>query len=678
MSTIAPRAWTPARLVAIALIAVVTAGLAYLRVGTGPDPVSVPEGAAAGDLVLEDCEYATEKGSYAADCGTLVVPENRADPKSRLIALPVTRIRAQSKTAAEPVFRLEGGPGKTNMEFTRANRFAEDRDVVLVGYRGADGSQRLDCPEVVSALGHSPDFGSPKSFRAYGDAFRDCAARLTDEGVDLAGYNVVERVDDLEAARVAFGYDRIDLLSESAGTRYAMVYAWRYPQRVHRSVMVAVNPPGHFVWDGNVMDEQVRRYAALCAKDDDCSGRTDDLAATIRQTNRDMPGRWGILRIAEGNVGVETHFGLFESSVEAAGPLAAPVTIDSWISAEKGDASGFWFQSLISDLAFPESFIWGELAAIGSADDDAAERYFSRRDHREILGSPGNDLIWGGGELVDAWPGTSIPEYDRVRDSAVETLLIGGELDFSTPPQIATKELLPHLPNGHEVVIPAMGHSGTFWTEQPAAGTHLINTFHDSGRVDDSHYEPMRVDFSPDVTAPALAKGVAGVMVGLAVVMLLSLAWMARRVRRRGAYGPKAAAVLRSVYSVVLGLGGWFLGVLVVSTTMPSVSLADGLLATVMIGVPIGLGIYLAWLDPDWSPAARAAGFAAAAAGAVAGAWLGFHTTGGLAALFTTIAGATAGSNLVLLALDIARARTPHDRAAEHAADPLVAQPAVG
>jgi hypothetical protein len=111
---------------------------------------------------------------------------------------------------------------------------------------------------------------------------------------------------------------------------------------------------------------------------------------------------------------------------------------------------------------------------------------------------------------------------------------------------------------------------------------------------------------------------------------------------------------------------------------MPSVSLADGLLATVMIGVPIGLGIYLAWLDPDWSPAARAAGFAAAAAGAVAGAWLGFHTTGGLAALFTTIAGATAGSNLVLLALDIARARTPHDRAAEHAADPLVAQPAVG
>ena len=33
-------------------------------------------------------------------------------------------------------------------------------------------------------------------------------------------------------------------LSESAGTRTAMIYAWRYPSRVHRSVMIGVNPPG--------------------------------------------------------------------------------------------------------------------------------------------------------------------------------------------------------------------------------------------------------------------------------------------------------------------------------------------------------------------------------------------------------------------------------------------------
>ena len=91
----------------------------------------------------------------------------------------------------------------------------------------------------------------------------------------------IHRVDDLEAARVALGYDRIDLLSESAGTRTAMIYAWRYPQSIHRSVMIGVNPPGNFLWNPAVTDQQIHRYAALCAGDPSCSGRTGDLAATL-------------------------------------------------------------------------------------------------------------------------------------------------------------------------------------------------------------------------------------------------------------------------------------------------------------------------------------------------------------------------------------------------------------
>ena len=58
--------------------------------------ISVPAGAKAGQLTLHPCHYGTEQGSYAADCGTLVVPENRAKPGSRLIALPVTRIKSLS------------------------------------------------------------------------------------------------------------------------------------------------------------------------------------------------------------------------------------------------------------------------------------------------------------------------------------------------------------------------------------------------------------------------------------------------------------------------------------------------------------------------------------------------------------------------------------------------------
>ena len=132
----------------------------------------------------------TENGSYAADCGTLVVPENRANPQSRLIALPVTRIRARSEHPGEPVFRLEGGPGVTNMKFPKASRIAGSHDVVLVGYRGIDGSSVLDCPEVTSALKHSTDFLAAESLRAEADAFRACADRLQHSGVDLAGYTL--------------------------------------------------------------------------------------------------------------------------------------------------------------------------------------------------------------------------------------------------------------------------------------------------------------------------------------------------------------------------------------------------------------------------------------------------------------------------------------------------------
>jgi hypothetical protein len=154
---------TRARIAALVLIGLAFLGLAYLAVGRGGEPVSVPSGAVAGDLVLEPCSYDTEKGSYAADCGTLVVPENRSDPQSRLIGVKVTRIRALSDHPREPIFRLEGGPGLTNLDFARASRYAQNRDVVLVGYRGVDSSVRLECPEVESALKHSTDYLAEKS-----------------------------------------------------------------------------------------------------------------------------------------------------------------------------------------------------------------------------------------------------------------------------------------------------------------------------------------------------------------------------------------------------------------------------------------------------------------------------------------------------------------------------------
>jgi pimeloyl-ACP methyl ester carboxylesterase len=656
---------TRARIVALVLIGLAALSLAYLAFTRGDDPVSVPRGAVAGDLILEPCTYETEKGSYAADCGTLVVPENRNDPQSRLIGVEVTRIRALSDRPGEPIFRLEGGPGLTNMDFARASRYAENHDVVLVGYRGVDSSVRLDCPEVESALKHSTDYLGEKSLAAFGGAFTTCAARLTDEGIDLAGYSLVAQADDLEAARAALGYERLDLLSESVGTRLAMVYAWRYPENVHRSVMIGVNPPGNFLWNPQATDEQIARYGDLCSNDESCSGRSDDLAASMRETGVDIPDDWFFLPIKEGNVRIASFYGLMESTSEAA-PLSGPITLDSWLSGADGDASGFWFQSLLADLAFPQAFVWGEYAAVARSDAQAASDYFSsgRRERDSNLGYAATAFGWAGGRLADAWPATpGEDEYSRVRTSNVDTLLIGGALDFATPPQVATEELLPFLPNGHQLVLPGLGHTTSFWTEQPDASSRLINTFFASGRVDDSLYKPQRVDFTPEVTQTALAKGIAGTMVGLALLTVLSLLWLPLRVHKRGRFGRKTSATLRSLYPIVLGLGGWFLGVLLVITTRPGTPLDNTLLAALAVGLPVALGIYWAWFDRVRPGGIRIAGLALAVGGALAGAWLGFQAGADLLALITSIIGAIAGANLTLLTLDVLRARTAPERA---------------
>ena len=137
------RKLSPARITALLVIGASALGLSYLGFAQKDGSVSVPAGAQAGDLILGPCMYATENGSYDADCGTLFVPENRADPGSRLIALPVTRIPAKSDDPGEPIFRLEGGPGITNMSFSRVSRIADIHDVVLVWYRGVEGSSVL-------------------------------------------------------------------------------------------------------------------------------------------------------------------------------------------------------------------------------------------------------------------------------------------------------------------------------------------------------------------------------------------------------------------------------------------------------------------------------------------------------------------------------------------------------
>ena len=104
---------------------------------------------------------------------------------------------------------------------------------------------------------------------------------------------------------------------------------------------------------------------------------------------------------------------------------------------------------------------------------------------------------------------------------------------------------------------------------------------------------------------------------------------MRRRARKRGGYGRKASAMLRSVYLLALGLGGWFIGLIIVLVALPTVPLNSELMAVLSIGTPIGLGTYWGWVNRDRPARSTRIGILVALTGALIGALLGFNATPG-------------------------------------------------
>jgi pimeloyl-ACP methyl ester carboxylesterase len=366
-----------------------------------------------------------------------------------------------------------------------------------------------------------------------GDAFTRCAARLQAEGVDLDGYTILEEIEDVEAARVGLGYERINLLSESFGTRVAMIYAWEHPDSLYRSAMISVNPPGRLAWEPDVLDWQITYDADLCARDPECSAQTDELAKTVRNVAHNMPRRWLFLPIDPGRVRFFTHFFLWYR--EGLAGRDAAMVYDAYLAAEKGDPSGLAVMSVMYDLINPaEMMTWGESGAIVmSTDFDPGRDYFAEMNPAgSILGAPQSEFAWSPLYFAD-WPATLIPaEYRQVQPSDVETLLVSGSVDGTTPARYATDELLPSLINGKQVILSEFGHVDDVWDLQPEATMHLLTTFYDSGMADDSLFTYQPMDFDVGLGFPLMAKillaAVVLALIGLVLLVRFVMRWLRR------------------------------------------------------------------------------------------------------------------------------------------------------
>lgn len=243
------------------LVASLCALAAAVSVG---DAVAAPTFASCRPQLEHDVECA--KVSVALDHDG-VVPGT--------LGLHVERVRAKARPARGALFVLSGGPGESVSAATDtyATALAPARathDLVLVDQRGTGLSGALDCP-----LGF-PSSGSLDETMAF------CGAALG----PLAGlYTNADVADDLEDVRKALGLERISLFGVSYGTRIALAYAARYPQRVERLVLDSVvpltDPPGFSLNSIAAVPRVLREVcAAGCPFTADA---TADLAQLVRR-----------------------------------------------------------------------------------------------------------------------------------------------------------------------------------------------------------------------------------------------------------------------------------------------------------------------------------------------------------------------------------------------------------
>ena len=306
-------------------------------------------------------------------------------------------------------------------------------------------------------------------------------------------------------------------------------------------------------------------------------------------------------------------------------------------------------------MALPHGQVWGDVASVARIDAAYGRRLFaSGADRGSVIGNPGTEFLWAGGRLLNAWPANpDEKEYNSVRNSNVPTLLINGQLDFAAPPENATRQLLPHLPNGHQVVLPKLGHADDFWAYEPDASTRLIDTLprQRPRRHLPLHDQPARLHAvdHPRERSPRSSSASSSASPASSSSRVL---WFARRLRRGATFGRKTSVAVRSLLPLLLGFGGWCLGVLIALVALPTVPITDATLAVVSIAPPVALAVYTGWFR---STAPRGVAALTAIACAAVGAWLGYQVphAPGFGAV-TAIIGAILAANLGLIALDIA------------------------
>jgi pimeloyl-ACP methyl ester carboxylesterase len=104
------------------------------------------------------------------------------------------------------------------------------------------------------------------------EGVRKCRTELESKA-DLKLYTTTIAMDDMDEVRAALGYEKMNLFGGSYGTRAALTYLKRYPQRVRAAILQGVAPPNQYM-PGDfpvVMERALQGVLAACAADEACN-----------------------------------------------------------------------------------------------------------------------------------------------------------------------------------------------------------------------------------------------------------------------------------------------------------------------------------------------------------------------------------------------------------------------
>ena len=416
-------------------------------------------------------------------CGKLTVFENRETRTGRTIDLNVVVLPAlDQKNKAEPLFDLAGGPGASSVDaagfYAREGKeYRRRHDVVCVDQRGTGQSNRLAIPQEKTAQHYLREM--------YPVDYVQKMRHELEKRADLTKYTTSIAMDDLDDVRAWLGYDRINLIGGSYGTRAVLVYMRRHPEHVRSAILLAVAPTDlkmplhHSESAARAMDlllgeceRDARCNAAFPQIRDDWKKVLEQLEKQPARVEYSPPGK-------SAPTTVEIQRGVFAEKIRTCmyrrdQAARIPMIVHH---AANGDFVPFLQQAIAPSI--PDFVADGMYLSVTCAEDVP---FIDQEEATKLTeGNPfGNYRVFQQTRACGMWPRGEIPaDFLEPVHSNAPVLIFSGNMDPVTPPKYG-EQVARHLPNSRHVVIPEAGHGADGLTD-PGCFDRIAIEFLDKG-----------------------------------------------------------------------------------------------------------------------------------------------------------------------------------------------------